>query len=64
MRQYGCEKDDADQPEQWPEIAQMLRVGIDPFRPEKDLQVAEQMANDEQDQDHAGEGDDYFSADR
>ena len=41
----------------------MLRVIIDPARSQKDLQVAQQMSNDEQHQNHADERDDHFLAD-
>ena len=41
----------------------MLRVSVDPFRSEKNLQVAEQMTDDEQDQNDTGHRDDHFSAD-
>src|ERR1700738_193437 len=58
-----AEQDKADDPKQRPEIAQMLGVAVDPFRPEKDLQIAEQMTDHKQDQDGAGRGDDHFSSD-
>src|SRR6478672_7643818 len=41
----------------------MLRVIIDPARPEKNLEIAQQMSNNEQHQNHAGERDDHFLAD-
>ena len=41
----------------------MLRVIIDPARSQKNLQVAQQMPNDEQHENHAGERDDHFLAD-
>ena len=41
----------------------MLRVIIDPARSQKNLQVAQQMPNDEQYENHAGERDDHFLAD-
>ena len=40
----------------------MLGVAVDPLRSEKNLQVAEEMADDEQDQDHPGHRHDYFPA--
>ena len=64
VREDSREKNDAHQPEQRAEIAQMLRVSIDPLGAKKDLQIAEQMTDDEQDQNHAGDGDDHFSSDR
>ncbi len=59
-----CQEKRPDRPKQWPEIAKMLGVTVDPIRSEKDLQVAEQMANDEQDQNDARHSDDHFFADR
>ena len=41
----------------------MLRVIIDPPRPEKNLQIPQQVTDDEQHQNHAGERDDHFLAD-
>ena len=41
----------------------MLRVIIDPARPQKNLEIAQQMSNDEQHQNHAGERDDHFLSD-
>src|SRR5438067_1751823 len=52
-----------DGPEERAEITQMLRVIIDPARSQKNLQVAQQMSNDEQQENHAGERDDHFLAD-
>ena len=56
-------RESAHDPEERAEIAQMLRVTIDPVRPEKNLQIAEQMADDEQHQNDAGDRDDHFLAD-
>src|SRR4030095_17263597 len=41
----------------------MLCVIIDPARSEKNLQVTQEMTDDKEHQDHAGEGDDHFFAD-
>src|SRR4029077_8305058 len=41
----------------------MLRVIIDPARSQKNLQVAQQVPNDEQHENHAGERDNHFLAD-
>jgi hypothetical protein len=38
-------------------------VTIDPLRPEEDLQVAEEMADDKQDQDYSGRGHNHLSSD-
>ncbi len=40
----------------------MLGVAVDPLRPEENLEVAEEMADDEQNQDHAGHRHDHFPA--
>src|SRR5947207_9856865 len=49
MQNHGREQNDSNKPEQWTEIAQMLRVSVDPFRAEKDLEIAEQMSDDKKD---------------
>ena len=41
----------------------MLRVIINPPRPEKNLQVSQQVSNDEQHQNHPCKGDDHFLTD-
>jgi hypothetical protein len=41
----------------------MLGVIIDPTRSEKNLQVAQQVSNDEQHQNHSGKSDDHFFTD-
>ena len=63
MQQHGHEQNGAHDPEQRPEIAQMLRVTVDPVRPEKDLQIAEQMADDEEHQNDSRDRDDQLFAD-
>src|SRR5262245_25528389 len=50
-------------PKKRSKVAQMFRVTVDPVRPEEDLQVAQEMADDKQDQDHAGRGHDHLSSD-
>ena len=45
------------------QFAQVFGVGIDPIRPEKNLQISEEMADDEGNQNDAGDGDDHFFAD-
>src|SRR5262249_2227784 len=64
MQDHGREEGDSDEPEQGTEIAEVLRVTVDPIRSDKDLEVAEQMADDKNEQNHAGHGHDHFSADR
>src|SRR6266480_3549293 len=51
-------------PKQRAEVAQMLRVTIDPIGSEEDLQVAEQMADNEKNQNDAGDRDDHFFPNR
>ena len=53
----------ADHPEKRPQIAQVLGVAVDPFRPEKNLQIAEEMPDDEENQDHPRHRHDHFPAD-
>lgn len=50
-------------PEYRSEVAEMLGITIDPFRPEKDLQIAEQMADNESNQDDPRCRDYKFSSD-
>ena len=64
VEDHGHEEKDADDPEKRSERAQMFRVTVDPLRPEKDLQIAEQMADDERDQDDAGGRHDELLSDR
>src|SRR6266513_5706452 len=40
----------------------MLRIIIDPTRPKKNLQIAQQVTKDEQHQNHPGKGNDHFLA--
>jgi len=68
---HGPEQDDAGHPEQEParekrgaQRAQACRVGIEVLRPLEDLQVTEQVRDDEQQQDHAGDGHDQLLADQ
>src|SRR2546423_10609784 len=53
VQEHADQQERANHPEQRAEIAQMLRVSVDPFRAEKNLQVPEQMTNHEQDQNYA-----------
>ena len=62
-RKTASQQCDAYQPKERAEVAQVLRVIIDPPRPEKNLQVSQQVPDDEQHQNHAGERDDHFLAD-
>src|SRR2546423_13329163 len=63
MEQDIDQQKGADNPEQGAELAEMFRVGVDPIGPEKDLEVPEEMANHERDQDHARNRDDHLLAD-
>ena len=40
-----------------------LRISVDPIGADKNLEIAEQVADNEQNQNHAGNGDDHFPAD-
>ena len=42
----------------------MLRVAVDPIRAEENLQVAEQMSDDEEDQNDARDRDNHFFPNR
>ena len=58
------EQEGADDPEERPQIAQVLGVAVDPFRPEEDLEIPEEMPDDEENQNHAGRRHDHFPSDR
>ena len=60
----GGEQKNSNCPKQRAEVAQMLRVTIDPIGSEEDLQVAEQMADNEKNQNDAGDRDDHFFPNR
>src|SRR5260370_37280883 len=60
----GSEQKNPNCPKQWAEVAQMLRVTVDPIGPEKDLQVSEQMADYEKNKNDARDGDDHLFPDR
>ena len=64
VQEDGHEKKNPDDPEERAELTQMFRVTVDPLRPEKNLQVAEQMSDDEHDQNQPGDRDDHFLPDR
>ena len=57
------EQNNSDDPEEGPEFTQMLPVAINPRRAEENLEVAEEMADDEQNQDYPGHRHDHFPAD-
>jgi hypothetical protein len=42
----------------------VFRVGIDPIGSEKNLQIAQEMADDKRDQDNPSDGDDHLFANR
>ena len=52
MHQDGEEKKRSNDPKQRTKSAQVLGVAINPVRPEKNLQVAEEMADDKKDENH------------
>src|SRR6266852_9571127 len=49
------EQKNPDYPKNRSEIAQMLRVTVDPIRAQEDLQISEQMSDDEKDQNDPGD---------
>ena len=57
------EQNAADDPEERPKLPEMLGVAVNPLRPEENLEVTEEMADDEQNQDHPGHRHDHFPAD-
>ena len=56
------EQNAADDPEERPKFPEMLGVAVNPLRPEENLEVAEEMADDEQNQDYPSHRHDYFPA--
>ena len=58
------EKEGTNQPKQRTEIAQMLRVTIDPIRPDKNLQISKQMSDHKKDQNDSSDRDDHFFPNR
>src|SRR6266513_5408714 len=64
VNRNGGEQRNSNCPKQRAEVAQMLRVTIDPIGSEEDLQVAEQMADNEKNQNDAGDRDDHFFPNR
>lgn len=62
MRKHTNEQKRSHNPEQRAEVVEVLRVAIDPARPEEDLQVAEEMTNDEQDENKSRRRHDHLSA--
>ena len=58
----GREQEQTDYPQQRTEIAQVLRVTVDPIWTQENLQIAEQVSDDEKNQDHARDCDDHFLA--
>ncbi len=64
VRDHDHEQETANQPEKRPKIAQVLGIAVDPFGAEKNLQVAEQMPDDEEDEDDSSHRHDHFPSDR
>ena len=61
---HGNQEADAHDPEERAEVVQELRVAVDLVRVSEDLQVAHEVADDERDQDQAGNGHQDFPTDR
>jgi hypothetical protein len=57
------EKETADYPEEGTELAQMFRVGIHPIGPKENLEVSQEVADYESDQDRPRNRHDHFLAD-
>jgi hypothetical protein len=53
MEDHDHEQDASDDAEERPGLPEMLGVGVVPRRPEENLEVAEEMADDEQNQNHS-----------
>src|SRR5690242_15103146 len=64
VQNHSHQQKNADEPQNRPQIAEMLGVGVDPFRSKINLEVAYQMTKHEQDQDHSSHGDDHLSSNR
>ena len=58
------EKKRSNQPKKGTQVAQMLRVTVDPIRPDKNLQIPKQMPDHEKNQNDASDRDDDFSSNR
>ena len=58
------EKKCSNQPKKRTQVAQMLRVTVDPIRSNKNLQIPEQMSDHKKNQNDAGDGDDDFFSNR
>jgi hypothetical protein len=63
VEEHVHQQENPNDPEQRAQFPQLFRVRVHPLRPEKNLEVAEQMTNDECDQDHAGHRHDHLFAD-
>jgi hypothetical protein len=63
MREDDRQQNDPHNPEERSEVLQMLRVGIQLFRTQINLKVAQQMAQHEKHQANTGYGHDNFLAD-
>src|SRR6266487_5695683 len=60
VNENSSEEEQADQPKQRAEVAQVLRVTVDPIRTQKNLQITEQMSDNEKDQKDARDRNDHF----
>src|SRR6267143_4208936 len=63
MERDRDEQNNPNDPEKNSEIAQMLGVIVDPTRAQENLEIAQQMTDDKQHQDHARDRNDHFFAD-
>src|SRR6266568_2141737 len=64
VKNNSDEKKNSNQPKKRTQIAQMLRVTVDPIRSNKNLQIPQQMSDHKKDQNDAGDRDDHFFPNR
>src|SRR6266852_2155671 len=58
------DKKTSNQPKKRTQIAQMLRVTVNPIRSDKNLQIPEQMSDHKKNQNDTGDRDDHFFSNR
>ena len=64
VNDHSREKKCTNCPKQRPQIMEMLGIAVDPIRTQKNLEVAEQMSDHEQNQNHAGNSNDHLLSNR
>ena len=58
------EQENADQPQQRAKVAQVLRVTVNPVRADENLEIAQQMSDNKEDQNDPSDGNDHFLPNR